>query len=116
MKAKASHIPTIRATFALDTSFVQPTVFENLRGMAVSDAGEQIYFTMICSATTNANAKYVATVAKIYRSDGLSWNVNAELSFMPAKILFIAETGELLIKSEGEESVSVDKNGRLIQR
>lgn len=111
-----SHIPSIRATFLLDTAFAKQPVFENLRGMAVSDAVEQIYFTMICSASANANAKYIATVAKIYRSDGLSWNVNTELSFMPAKILFIAETGELLIKSEGEESVSVDKNGKLIQR
>jgi hypothetical protein len=111
-----SHIPTIKATFALDTSLVKKPLADNLRGMAVSDAGEQIYFTMISSTAANANAKYVTTVAKIYRSDGLSWNVTAELTFMPTKILFIAETGELLIKSEGEESISVDKNGKLIQR
>jgi hypothetical protein len=37
--------------------------------------------------------KYAATLAKIYRSDGLAWAVNYELAFIPREISFKADSG-----------------------
>jgi hypothetical protein len=58
--------------------------------------------------------KYPATLAKIYRSDGLAWSAHYNLTFIPKEIGFRSETGELVIKADTMESV-VDKNGKLLR-
>jgi hypothetical protein len=57
--------------------------------------------------------KVAATVAKIYRSDGLAWSSNYLLDFRPIEILFKPETGELTLRGGDTQQSVVDKNGKL---
>jgi hypothetical protein len=58
--------------------------------------------------------KYAATVAKIYRSDGLAWSSNYSLPFIPKEVLFRNDTGEFVMRADANESV-VDKNGKMLR-
>lgn len=110
-----SHVPTIKATFALDSGIVREST-ASLKAYAASDPDEQIFFVLI-HGSIDASGKVKASLAKIYKSDGLSWNINLSIDFMPYKIAFIPETGAILIKAEiGDISTSVDKNGKIIPK
>jgi hypothetical protein len=111
-----SRIPTIKATFPLDSSFSNSKVRNSMKSLVTSDPAEQIFFVTIFG-TESTTAKHNATIVKIYKSDGLSWNSNVRLDFIPFKIALVPETGALIIKSETDEiSVSIDKNGKLIPK
>ena len=87
-----------------------------MKAFVTSDPAEQIFFVLIYS-TEGKEGKFTATIAKIYKSDGLSWNSSVKLDFVPAKIMLNAETGALQIKSEAEDVfASIDKNGKLIPK
>jgi tetratricopeptide (TPR) repeat protein len=108
-----SRIPSIKAIFPLDSGFSVVEVKNSLKALVATDAGEQIYFAAIYG-TASVKGKYRATVAKIYKSDGLSWNSNIKLDFIPASIEMVPDTGELRIKSETEGiNVLLDKNGKI---
>jgi hypothetical protein len=77
----------------------------------VSDLSEQVYFVLIYSEKKSA-AGNPATLVKIYRTDGLSWSSNLTLPFVPQELAVMPETGEIEIRSGGEQKVLVDKNGK----
>jgi len=68
---------------------------------------------MLVSDKANNN-KFPATLAKIYRTDGLAWSVNYELPFVPKELLLRTDTGEITIKNETQQVV-VDKNGKVLR-
>ncbi len=84
----------------------------HFKSMIYADAAGQLYFVLIYSEKRTTNNKIPATLAKIYRSDGLAWSVNNFIDFLPTEILFKPETGEVTLKGETAESV-VDKNGKV---
>jgi len=84
------------------------------KALAHSDGDGQVYYLLFVSTKPTPTQKYKATIAKIYRSDGLAWSNNFEFAFVPESLSFAAETGELSVKSSNAETV-VDKNGKLIR-
>ena len=107
----SSRTPEVKAFFPLDKSAFKSGTISAARGLAYSDAGGQIYYMLVYSEQT-LKEKIHATVAKIYRSDGLSWRVDCPLTFTPTELSVSADTGELLIRN-GTEQVVVDKNGKV---
>ena len=107
-----SRVPDIKIAFPLDKNNFRQSQFKNARSLTF-DAGGQIYFVLLFSERAKDN-KYPATLAKIYRSDGLAWSTNYNLSFVPKEIAFKSDTGELVIKSDSQENV-VDKNGKILR-
>jgi hypothetical protein len=81
-----------------------------MRSLSFSDAAGQIYFVLIYSERPNRENKYPATLAKVYRSDGLAWSNNSFLSFIPKEIAFKPDTGELTLRADAQQS-TIDKNG-----
>ena len=71
-------------------------------------------FVLVYSDRGNEN-KYAATLAKIYRSDGLAWSMNYELAFIPREISFKADSGELTIKGDDNQQNTMDKNGKMLK-
>jgi hypothetical protein len=78
-----------------------------------SDASGQLFFVLIFSEKAK-ESKYPATLAKIYRSDGLAWSNNFSLGFVPTELQFKQDTGEVIVKGSVEQAV-VDKNGKLLK-
>jgi hypothetical protein len=98
--------------FPVDKAYFPLSDSTNYKSMVHADAAGQLYFVLICGEKRTDTDKIPATLAKIYRSDGLAWSVNNFLDFVPMEILFKPETGEVTLKGETFESV-VDKNGKM---
>jgi hypothetical protein len=112
----ATIVPTrktdVNVNFPVDKTHFQLADSVSLKGSVISDAGGQLYFVLLYKQPKNKDEKVVATLAKIYRSDGLAWSVNYSLEFTPAEISFKPDTGELTLRGDSKQNV-VDKNGKL---
>ena len=112
----ATIVPTRTAdiviNFPIDQQHFSMVDSTSNKGIVYADAAGQLYFVLVYSERRTANDKIAATLAKIYRSDGLAWSVNNLVEFVPLEILFKPETGEVTLKGETAESV-VDKNGKI---
>jgi hypothetical protein len=102
----------IMIRFPLDKAYFPPDDSSSYKSIVYADAAGQLFFVLIYSEKRTDGDKIAATLAKIYRSDGLAWSVNNLLDFIPTDILFKPETGEVTLKGEAVESV-VDKNGKM---
>lgn len=107
----ASRRADVKAYFPLDKSVLNISNVTATRGLSYADASGQIYYLLIYRESAQQE-KLAATLAKIYRSDGLAWRLDCPLSFAPNELLVSADTGDLVIKN-GALQVVVDKNGKL---
>jgi tetratricopeptide (TPR) repeat protein len=110
-----SHKPDIKVQFAIDKLNLREKKLPAIHSFITEDPAAQIFFALIYLERKDKNGKYPATVAKIYKSDGLSWSNNFTFDFIPTEINFVPDTGELIVKSGGDASVRVDKNGKVIK-
>jgi hypothetical protein len=107
-----SRKPDIKSIFPLDKNLREKNL-AHLKSASYSDANGTLFFAMIASDKA-VNGKFPATLAKIYRTDGLAWTVNYELPFVPKELNLRVDTGELTIKNETQQIV-VDKNGKVLR-
>jgi hypothetical protein len=102
----------VKVIFPVDKPNFKLTDLDSIKGFVSSDAGGHLYFVLLYNEKKTADDKVAATVAKIYRSDGLAWSTNYLLSFVPTEISFKPETSELMLKGDSQQS-TLDKNGKL---
>jgi hypothetical protein len=104
--------PDIRVIFPVDSNLKSSGV-EHLKSSSYSDPNGTLFFVMLVSDKA-VNGKFPATLAKIYRTDGLAWTVNYELPFIPKELQLRTDTSELTVKNESQQIV-VDKNGKVLR-
>ena len=109
----SSRKPEVKAFFPVDKSAFRPRNLPGTKAMAYSDGAGQIFYVLVYSANI-VKEKYPATLAKIYRSDGLAWKMDCPLSFAPSELVLKTDTGELVIKNGTQQTV-VDKNGKVVK-
>jgi phage anti-repressor protein len=113
-----SRIADVSATFNVDKINFKKRNLSMIRSLTKTDGKDQIYFVLIFSEG-KIKDKYAASIAKIYRSDGLAWSFNYLLDSKPTELIFVQETGELSIKLVNDlgetKIVVIDKSGRLIK-
>lgn len=113
-----SRIPDVSATFNVDKINFKKRNLSVMRSLTKTDGKNQIYFVLIFSEG-KIKDKYAASIAKIYRSDGLAWSFNYLLDSKPTELIFVQETGELSIKLMNDlgetKIVVIDKSGKLIK-
>lgn len=105
--------PEVKVVFPVDKSSFKEKGIPTTKGLSYSDAGGQIYYVLVYSEKLSKD-KYPATLAKIYRSDGLAWSNNYQLTFIPKELNLRSDTGELTIKNETQITI-VDKNGKVVK-
>jgi hypothetical protein len=105
--------PDVKVLFPIDKNSFRERHVPVIKGLSYSDAGGQIYYVLVYSEKVNKD-KYAATLAKIYRSDGLAWSNNYQLTFVPKEINLRQDTGELTIKNDSQVTV-IDKNGKVLK-
>jgi hypothetical protein len=110
-----SRRPDVKVTFPIDKATMKERRQNGVKAFVTSDPGGQVFFIVIYMERM-VNGKHPATIAKVYKSDGLSWSHSFGFDIVPQEIVFVPETGELVIKSEGSTFVSVDKNGKLLMK
>jgi hypothetical protein len=99
--------------FPVDKSSFKTKTLSSTKGLSYADAAGQLYFVLLYS-NQPAKEKYAATLAKIYRSDGLAWSNNYQLAFLPKEIILKQDTGEVTLKNESQQIV-IDKNGKVLK-
>ncbi len=107
-----SRKPTIKARFALDKPNLKERVLHLTKAQITSDPGENVFFILLWLDKT-VKDQYPATLAKIYRSDGLSWNTNLMLPFVPEAMQFRPDTGDLLVMAGEDKTLLIDKAGKV---
>lgn len=112
----ATIVPTrkadVKIIFPVDRSYFSLADLQSLKGLITSDASGQLFFILLYNEKKTDADKVAATLAKIYRSDGLAWSENFQLEFIPNDILLKPETGEVSIKGGESQQIIVDKNGK----
>lgn len=104
-----SRVPDVGVTFPVDKAYF---LSRNAPFKAMAtDANELVYYILIFSEE-QADEKFPATIAKVYRADGLSWSVNYKMGFIPENIEYNAGSGDLIV-SAADTSLVLDKNGKV---
>jgi len=111
---RPSRIPDVKVTFPVDKTNFKLSRLPSSKALTYSDGGGQIYFVLIYTERPSKDGKYAATLAKIYRSDGLAWSMNYQLGYLPKEIQFKPDGGEVTIKGETQQN-TVDKNGKMLK-
>ena len=109
-----SRIPDVKVSFPVEKPSFKEARLVSSKALTFSDTAGQIYFVLVFTDRSKEN-KYAATLAKIYRSDGLAWSMNYELAFVPREISFRADSGELIIKGDDSQQNTMDKNGKMLK-
>jgi hypothetical protein len=102
-----------KVNFPLDKSSFKQARLQQTKVLTYADPSGQVYYVLIYGELPSKE-KYPATLAKIYKSDGLAWSNNVQLAFIPKEITFKPETSELTIKDEAKLLV-IDKNGKVLR-
>ena len=110
-----SRRPDVKVTFPIDKATMKERKQNGVKAFVTSDPAGQIFFIVVYMERM-INGKHPATIAKIYKSDGLSWSHSFGLDIVPQELVFVPETGELVIKSAGETFISIDKNGKMLMK
>jgi hypothetical protein len=105
-----SRKPDISTTFPVEKGLYSRSKLPKSKSIIVSDPAGQIFFVVIYSEN-KIKEKTPVTVAKIYRSDGLAWSTNLQLSMVPSTGTFA--NGELSLTSAEGQSLVIDKNGKI---
>jgi hypothetical protein len=108
-----SRKPEVKIPFQVDKAAFKESRLPSTKALTYSDGAGQIYYVLVYGERA-VKDKYPASLAKIYRSDGLAWNSNYQLGFLPKEINFRPDTGELIIKNDTQLTV-IDKNGKIIK-
>ncbi|MFM7859296.1 MAG: hypothetical protein ACKO96_47090, partial [Flammeovirgaceae bacterium] len=112
-----SRIPDLKITFTIDQPNFTRRNLPSIKNMNLSIGQGQIYFVLIYSEV-KVKDKVPATLAKIYKTDGLAWAFNYKFDATPTELNYSATTGILSIKltqPTGEiKMLQVDKNGKLL--
>ena len=110
-----SRKPDVKVTFPIDKATSKERRSQGVKAFVTSDPAGQVFFIVIYMERM-VNGKHPATIAKIYKSDGLSWSHSFGFDIVPEEIVYVPDTGELVIKSAGETFVSIDKSGKLLMK
>ncbi len=106
---ESSRISGMKAHFPVDKVAFKAKEVSAAHAITYSDPSDQIFYVLIYSGIP-VKSKVPATLAKIYRADGLAWKADYSLAFVPTEL--IARTDEVII-SNGEQELIVDKNGKV---
>ncbi len=105
----------VKANFQVDQPNFKKRNFPLFKGLSTSDGAGNAFVVLIYSSQ-KTNEKFPATLAKIYRSDGLAWNANFSFEMLPSQVSLNSDNGDITIKitgSNGEAKiVTVDKTGK----
>lgn len=104
-----SRLPDLKVNFPVDKINFKADQLSELKALT-ANSDDQVYYIVLYSDKL-VKDNYPATMAKIYRSDGLAWSNNYSLKFIPTEILYKQDTGELTLKADQQVAV-FDKNGK----
>ena len=105
----------VSVSFTVNNKVFKVNKLPVTKGLSSSDENGQVFYLLFYSEE-KVEEKFPATVAKIYRTDGLAWAGNFSFEMLPTEVSFQVESGEVAVKTSnaaGESKmVFIDKNGK----
>ncbi len=105
----------VNVSFPIDNKVFTRGKLPVTKALSTSDENGQVFYILFYSEEKVGN-KFPATMAKIYRTDGLAWSSNFSYELLPVEVSFQVESGEVAVKTSnpaGESKmVFIDKNGK----
>jgi hypothetical protein len=105
----------VNVSFPIDNKVFTRGKLPVTRALSTSDENGQVFYILFYSEE-KVGDKFPATMAKIYRTDGLAWSSNFSYELLPVEVSFQVESGEVAVKTSnpaGESKmVFIDKNGK----
>ena len=109
----SSRTPEVKVTFPVEKSSFNERQLTSSKALSYTDTAGHLYFALIYNEQLDQESKVSATLAKIYKSDGLAWSTNCKLAFLPTELQFVSLSGELTILGANGEQATVDKSGKV---
>lgn len=105
----------INISFPVDKKVFNRRKLPVTKALSASDENGQVFYILFFSEE-KIQEKFPATLAKIYRTDGLAWSNNFSFDLLPVEVSFHVESGEVALKTSnpaGESKMAfIDKNGK----
>lgn len=108
----ATRIPEVKVTFPVEKSSFREGRLASSRALSYADAADHLYYVLIYSDVPDKDSQIDATLAKIYKADGLAWSTNYKLAFVPKELQFANATGDVSIVGDNGQKTVIDKAGK----
>jgi hypothetical protein len=105
-----SRMADVKVMFPVEKQAFRLSKLASAKSLVYGDPAGQVFYVLMYSERPLKD-KYTVSLAKLYRSDGLAWNYNYSVGFLPQEIVYKQDTGELIIKNETQQ-LAIDKNGK----
>lgn len=109
----AARTPEVKVIFPVEKSSFREARLPSSKALSFADAAGHLYYVLVYSDRPGQDNKINATLAKIYKSDGLAWSINQKLDFIPKELQFATLSGEVTIIGEDGRQIIMDKGGKV---
>ncbi len=111
----AARTPEITVKFPVESEAFRQSRISRANALVYGDADGQLYYVLIYTHSTGSDNTVSASLAKIYKADGLAWAIDYKLEFIPARLEVSAGSGDITIAAENGKTMSMDKNGKPVK-
>lgn len=94
-----SRVPSLKASFPVNKGAFKKRYLSVTKSLVTQDDQGLVYFVLTFQET-KMNDKYQATLAKIYKVEGLAWSVDITFDQIPVEMSFLKESSELSVKTK----------------
>lgn len=113
-----SRKPEVKASFPVNKKAFKKRFLPVTKALTAQDEQGLVYFVLTFQETKLAD-KYQATLAKIYKVEGLAWSVDLTFDQVPMEISFLKESSELSVKTKSSIGefflITINRDGKLVK-
>lgn len=113
-----SRKPAAKASFPVNKQAFKKRFLPVTKALTAQDEQGLVYFVLTFQETKLAD-KYQATLAKIYKVEGLAWSVDLTFDQVPVEISFLKESSELSVKTKSSIGefylITINRDGQPVK-
>lgn len=113
-----SRKPAVKASFPVNKLAFKKRSLPVTKAMTTQDEQGLVYFVLTFQETKLGD-KYQATLAKIYKVEGLAWSVDLTFDQVPVEISFLKESSELSVKTKSSIGefflITINRDGQPVK-
>ncbi|ELR72418.1 hypothetical protein C900_01574 [Fulvivirga imtechensis AK7] len=108
-----TRVPKVNIKFEVNSEFFNKANIEGISSKTVMDEAGQIYFVVFYTPKPEQDT-YVATISKIYTSDGLAWTKSVDLAMTPKNFTYEQQAGEFIVEYDAETGTNGNASKTLV--
>lgn len=113
-----SRKPAVKASFPVNKLAFKKRALPVTKALTTQDEQGLVYFVLTFQETKLGD-KYQASLAKIYKVEGLAWSVDLTFDQVPVEISFLKESSELSVKTKSSIGefflITINRDGKPVK-